>query len=228
MLIRYVIISFLFMYCVMANVSLAADNDPVSTNPWFTSLPPADMSEVSSATLVKFDGYLKRNRSVYFNIYVDFDAGGTTFWIINENGTLTQCTFNVNCTSSILKLATYGFTACTNTNLLSPYSALVTVFGSVSDDAKKYGLFTQSCSDSTSCEGKARGWLMQQIGLTSSDPGQCRHSFGLKKAAGVGSKSPIYVQFVNGTGGPGAGFPEILADFTIGIKITGTPGPDGE
>jgi hypothetical protein len=215
------------MCCVMANVSLAADNDPVSTNPWFTSLPPADMSEVSSATLVKFDGYLKRNQSVYFNIYVDFDAGGTTFWIINENGTLTQCTFNVNCTSSILKMSTYGFTACTITNLLSPSSALHSSLGGVIVNTRLYGLLTQSCSDSTTCEGKSAGRLLQGAGISNADAGQCRHSFG-NRGDSLGMKSPIYVQFLNAGAGPLAGFPEILADFTIGIKMTGASGPNGE
>jgi hypothetical protein len=210
-----------FAMTFVINVSYVegwSGNGPNPNAVWFTTQPPAALADVPSATLIPVTTGLRYGKTYFLNIYVDFDAGGNTFWYINSSGVAVECNPVVGCASAILTVYASSFLVCADIDLLSSGAIWPSKISSMSI-AAGHGVDAIRCSDSDTCEGKVDA--MGPIIFSEAFGSQCKGNF-MEGAWGSTMKqlvSPFFLEYYPG----GAGDPDQwTADATIGFRVTGT------
>ena len=221
-ILQYAIVS--IMALMISNVSYGSWNgeDPNPSSVWFTTQPPASLSDVSSATLTSVTTGLRMGKTYYFNLYVDFISTGVVkFYILDSSGTANECTPDVDCTTAIMKIWTTSFMTCVDYNLNSASSLLFGPFAGISS-ASNWLLVLIGCSDADTCEGKVR--TTDTYSFAVSTDGICKGNFPIGNSwpgQAIRVKAPIY--FVLSNQQPsGVDLSDIREDFTVGISVTGT------
>jgi hypothetical protein len=209
------------MTLMFSNVSYGWSGEgPTPSSVWFTTQPPASLSVVSSATLIPVTMGLRKGKTYYFNIYVDFISSGVVkFYTINSSGTAVECTLNTDCTSAILKVWSSSFMTCVDFDLSSANHGLVPAKMVDLLSANNWRVKTIGCSDVDTCEGKVQGATAWS--LAEGHDGLCFANYAFPGWGGqsIRVKSPVYMLLSANEAGLVS---DVLSDFTIGISITGT------